>query len=321
MFISSIITTIGRSKLNRAVESLLYQNFPEEQFEIFVINDSGTLLPHKPWHESSRVRIINTNRRERSVARNTGASSAKGRYLHFLDDDDWMLPHAFQEFWKLTNNQEPAWLYGGAHLYDRNDNYLFNIQHGISGNGFIQTMAGEWIPLQSSLIDANVFHHVGGFNPLITGPEDIDLLRRISLLGELAEVDSIVSCIERGDDSSTTNYKTLPEISRLAREQILEQPGVYERMVSGAHSSYWYGKILRIYLTSAVWNIQRKRTFTAISRLFHASKSFIHTGRYNLSPNFWQSVFHPYKSFTFERGIREAREALQPDQTPGMRSI
>jgi glycosyltransferase involved in cell wall biosynthesis len=313
MIISSIITTIGRSKLNRAVESLLYQKFPEEQFEIIVVNDSGTLLPHDNWFDSTKVRIINTNRRERSVARNTGASSARGKYLHFLDDDDWMLPHAFQEFWKLASTQNPAWIYGGAHLFDRNDNYLFKIQHGINGNGFLQTMAGEWIPLQSSLIDANLFHQVGGFNPIITGPEDIDLLRKVALVGDIAEVDSIVSCIERGEESSATNYQTHPEISRLAREKILELPGVYQRMVSGANSSFWYGKLLRIYLTSAVWNIQRKRVFTTFSRFFHASKSLVHAGRYNFTPDFWQSVFHPYKSFTFERGIREAQDALQPD--------
>jgi hypothetical protein len=54
-------------------------------------------------------------------------------------------------------------------------------------------MAGEWIPLQASLIEAKTFFTVGGFNPLITGPEDIDLLRRIAK----DPVDTVLNDVER----------------------------------------------------------------------------------------------------------------------------
>jgi len=64
-------------------------------------------------------------------------------------------------------------------------------------------MAGEWIPLQASLIKTKAFFAVGGFNPHISGPEDIDLLRRIALEGDIAGVQALVAYIVRGEAGST----------------------------------------------------------------------------------------------------------------------
>ena len=112
MFCSTIIPTIGRSTLSRAVHSVLNQTFAVDSFEIIVINDSGQPLSGADWQRSEKVQMINTNRRERCFTRNTGAAIAKGRYLHFLDDDDWFLPDALENFWELaqTNNAVfPCW--------------------------------------------------------------------------------------------------------------------------------------------------------------------------------------------------------------------
>src|SRR5215467_1378107 len=106
MFCSTIIPTVGRRSLARAVSSVLSQTFDKDDFEVIVVNDSGSPLIKAEWQSSPRVSIVNTNRRERSVARNTGAALAKGKYLHFLDDDDWLFPEALTHFWQLSQNHE-----------------------------------------------------------------------------------------------------------------------------------------------------------------------------------------------------------------------
>src|SRR5688572_30916233 len=108
MFSSTIIPTVGRDTLARAVHSVLSQSSEKCDFEVIVVNDSGKPLPQQEWQSSTRVQVINTNRRERSVARNTGAALARGKYLHFLDDDDWLFPDALCHFWQLWQNQEAA---------------------------------------------------------------------------------------------------------------------------------------------------------------------------------------------------------------------
>jgi len=102
IFCSAIIPTVGRSSLSRSVDSVLQQKLPEDNFEVIVINDAGIPLPGEKWQDSKKVQIVNTNQRERSVARNTGAAIARGQYVHFLDDDDWLAPEAYLHLWELS---------------------------------------------------------------------------------------------------------------------------------------------------------------------------------------------------------------------------
>ena len=306
MFCSTIIPTVGRPSLTRAVESVLNQTFTADDFEIIVVNDSGQPLPEAEWQQLPRVQIITTQRRERSVARNTGAAIATGNYLHFLDDDDWLVPEVLQHLWTLAQTSEAVWLYGASQLVDRQERPLLQLYHGLSGNCFAPVMAGEWIPLQASLIDSKTFFALGGFNPLLSGPEDIDLLRRIALQGDLAETDHIVAYIIRGEEGSTTNYEQHPQQSRWAREIILDQPGTFARLAQSANSSDLSGRTVRIYLTSMVWNLQHHRWFNALSRGGAGLRAFVRAGPYLYSADFWQAIRTTYQSDTFTRGLRAA---------------
>jgi glycosyltransferase involved in cell wall biosynthesis len=210
MFCSTIIPTVGRPTLTRAVESVLAQSLLADSFELIVVNDSGQPLPEADWQTDERVRVIHTQRRERSVARNTGAAAANGRFLHFLDDDDWLAPGALSHLYQLAQERPSAWLYGSTQLVDRNGRSLIQLHHRLNGNIFLPTLAGEWIPLQASLIDSRVFFNEGGFNPLLSGPEDIDLLRRIALRHDIAGTEAIVAYMEWGSAGSTTDYDRHP---------------------------------------------------------------------------------------------------------------
>lgn len=304
MFSSTIIPTVGRDTLARAVDSVLSQSFDKADFEVIVVNDSGEPLQWQDWQSSSRVQVIKTNRRERSIARNAGAAIARGKYLHFLDDDDWLFPDALCHFWQLSQDSQAVWLYGSSQLVERNGRILIQLHHEIQGNCFLQAMAGEWIPLQSSLIEAKLFHRLGGFSPLITGPEDIDLFRRVCLYGDITETSDLIASIERGDAGSTTNYNQHSELSRLAREQILDDPVAFHRMKESTTSGYWLGKMLRIYFTSVIWNLQQKRLAIAASRVVSGLAVTVLSHFRIFSASFWSAFLKSYQSPTFARGIR-----------------
>jgi hypothetical protein len=170
-------------------------------------------------------------------------------------------------------------------------------------------MAGEWIPLQSSWIERQTFMRIGGFNPLLTGPEDIDLLRRILLEEEIAETANLIAYVIMGGVGSTTDYDQHPQASRWARESILDAPDAYQRMHLSAINLLWRGRMSRVYLTSALWNLGHRRFFTASSRIFYSIASMLPAGTGIFSKDFWQAVSKPYDSLTFEKGFREAQKA------------
>lgn len=305
MFISTIIPTIGRESLHRAVHSVLAQ-VCDDEFEVIVVNDCGHRLAPADWQSSPKIKIIETQRHERCVARNTGAAVATGRYLHFLDDDDWLLPGAFQALKRLADETSGAWLYGGSQLVDRHGNPLIQLHHNLTGNCALQVMAGEWIPLPSSLFDARLFFSLGGFNPLIPGAEDIDLTRRVALETDIAGTMALVACIGMGREGSSTDYDWSKEALKAPRESLLDQRNTYARLRAGATSAYWWGRLLRIYATSALWNWQQRRIMAGFSRFLGALATLLYAGRQILSQDFRTAFTGPYRNETFRRGFIEA---------------
>ncbi len=308
--ISTIIPTVGRPSLTRAVESILTQSFSDQDIEVIVVNDSGVPLPAADWQEDERVLVLNTQHRERSVARNVGAAVAHGRYLHFLDDDDWLLPDGLQRLYDLAQQHEAAWVYGGTQLITRQGQPLIKIRPHMDGNCFVQAMAGEWVPLQASLIRADAFFTIGGFNPALAGPEDNDLLRRIALTHMLVGTEEIVATVEWREAASTTDYDQHPMQSRQAREAILETAGTFARMRASATSNHWHGRIVRTYLTSMFWNFRRGRVLVASSRGCHALAALLYAGRHAFSPAFISAISRSYNSDAFRRGEIEAQAQL-----------
>jgi glycosyltransferase involved in cell wall biosynthesis len=286
-FCSTIIPTINRSTLSRAVWSILDQSFSAANLEVIVVNDSGRPLPEMDWQHRDEVRVIDTNRCERSVARNTGAAIARGKYLHFLDDDDYLLPGAMDAFWVLDQRNCAVWLYGSYQTVDNNGVLVEEFHPGIDGNIFALLVSGEGIPLQVSLIRTKAFFAAGAFDPTITGVEDRDFGRRLALLGEIAFTPQVVAKIRIGEQGSTTIWARLAEDDRWGREKALMAQNSFARLRASANSSYWHGRVSRAYFASAIWNLKRKNLLTAVSRGF-AGLAFV--GGDVVDREFWQGL-------------------------------
>jgi GT2 family glycosyltransferase len=317
MFSSTIIPTIGRDSLALAVESVLSQVLSGENFQVIVVNDTGHHLPFAGWQTHPRVTILETQRRERSVARNTGAAISLGRYLHFLDDDDLLLPGALEALRQITRESDADWVYGRTMLVDRMGKPQLVLNQNLQGNLFVQVMAGEWIPLQSSLIRAQAFFDAGGFDPHLSGPEDIDLQRRIAFSGSFARTQAITARVAMGSSGSSTDWSVHASAAQQARDAVLNQAGCWGRLRRSAaeaseHTGYWRGRIARLYLTSFVWNMRRRQTMTAVNRASYGGAALLLSGRYLLRRETWQAVTRAYQSFSFAGGDSQPNEAGTP---------
>lgn len=96
--VSIVITTYrGYEKLGRAIDSALAQTYPD--IEIIVVDDNtrGTeerCLTEKVMEQYQKDNVIYIKHdvnRNGAAARNTGIKAANGRYITFLDDDDYIV--------------------------------------------------------------------------------------------------------------------------------------------------------------------------------------------------------------------------------------
>lgn len=83
--------------LNKCVQSLIDQT--HSNLEIILVNDgssdtSGSLCEY--WaSKDKRIKVIHQKNSGSSIARNTGLKEASGRYIGFVDSDDWLEKNMF----------------------------------------------------------------------------------------------------------------------------------------------------------------------------------------------------------------------------------
>lgn len=292
MFCSTIIPTIGRPTLAAAIESVLAQTC-REPFEVIVVNDAPAPLAPSSWQAQPQVRVIDTRGRERSVARNVGAAIARGHYLHFLDDDDVLLPGALAAFLRASQTAPDAlWLFGGWRTVDNEGRTICEFKPAIAGNLLPRLVSGEGLPLQASLVRDTGFALVGGFDarPSFTGVEDRDLGRRLALAGAAHWVDALVAQVRIGEVGSSTNWRAIGEGDRLGRENVLVDHRTMGRILEANPSSFWRGRVARALIGSALLNRGRGAWWTAAGRMLQAIRvSHVHV----FAPSFWRgTVMH-----------------------------
>lgn len=290
MFSTTIITTIGRHSLSRAVESVLAQDLKKEDFEVIVANDSGRPLEFAGWQKSERVTIFNTNHRERCVIRNMAAAVAKGRYLHFMDDDDWLLPGALRTLQAAATSRQAKWIYGISRLVDGAGHLLTEHHIDVAGNVFTQVVAGEWLPLQSSVVDTGLYFEVGGFDWRLIGAEDKDLCRKCSLRVDFLPVYEPIVCITRDRATTTTPYQQATMRSVWSRDLRFDDPEAFGRLKASALDSYWRGRMVRAYVTCIIWNLHQRSFCRAVSRLWGMLAALLASGLSVLKSDFWRAL-------------------------------
>lgn len=96
--ILSIIVPVYNVKkyLHKCMETLLGQDLPHSEYEIILVDDgstdgSGGICDDYAFKEES-VKVIHQKNQGLSVARNVGVQNAGGKYIQFVDSDDYLHP-------------------------------------------------------------------------------------------------------------------------------------------------------------------------------------------------------------------------------------
>lgn len=107
--------------LERCIESILNQT--ETEFELILVNDGSTdssgKICDKYKSKDSRVKVIHKKNAGVSAARNSGLDIASGKYVTFVDSDDYLDNIALKHLAETDGD-----LVVSGYLLEHNDNYF-----------------------------------------------------------------------------------------------------------------------------------------------------------------------------------------------------
>ncbi|MDU4959257.1 MAG: glycosyltransferase family 2 protein [Sporomusaceae bacterium] len=107
--ISIIIATYNaKDYIRRTIDSLLAQTF--SNFEIIIVDDASTDRSvdflKNVYPENEKIRIVTHDVNSgQGIARNTGLTYATGRYVFFIDSDDWIEDDTLETLYQVASAQ------------------------------------------------------------------------------------------------------------------------------------------------------------------------------------------------------------------------
>ncbi|MDR1123958.1 MAG: glycosyltransferase, partial [Elusimicrobiota bacterium] len=111
--ISIIIPVYNTGRyLPRCLDSVLAQTFKD--FEVIAVNDgssdnSANILADYA-KKDSRIKVITQANQGQSMARNNGLKAARGRFVYFIDSDDYIHPQLLEIAYHFVTKYDADWV-------------------------------------------------------------------------------------------------------------------------------------------------------------------------------------------------------------------
>lgn len=187
-YFSIIIPLYNKEKfIEKTLESVLSQTY--QDFEVIIINDGSTdsSVDKILTFNDPRIQLIHQENQGVSSARNLGIKKAKGKYICFLDADDYWYPDFLKTIHHYSLKLPEQKVFAVAIEVETKNN-LFQAQYSIQRkdnfeivNFFESSLKEAVLWTSSACFQKNVFEEVGGFDINIKKGEDTELWIRIGL--------------------------------------------------------------------------------------------------------------------------------------------
>ena len=96
--------------ISKCLQSLLRQQFNEDQYEILVIDDGstdkGAEIVESLMRNNPQILLIKQVNKGQAAARNTGIRNAQGRYIGFVDSDDYLEANSLYSILEIAINND-----------------------------------------------------------------------------------------------------------------------------------------------------------------------------------------------------------------------
>ncbi len=185
--------------LNRAIDSVLNQTY--EEIEVIVVDDNDpntteriqTEALMQKYSDNYKVKYIKHKKNKNgSAARNTAFANSTGKYIAFLDDDDYYLPNKLNNQVKFLN-ENPN--YDGCYCWRRQ--FDQNVCGEYEGNFSYEILSLDFTPYTSCvMVRRECYENLNGFDEHYYRHQDFEFLLRFFekyLMGYIPYVGVVIS--------------------------------------------------------------------------------------------------------------------------------
>jgi hypothetical protein len=195
--ISVIIRSCNRPKLLQkallSIKDQIYKNI-----EVIVVNEGKSSLRcviDEFLLDIHRITLIEENLlqpRGRALAAQAGLNNSKGKYINFLDDDDWFLPNHFSTLLPVIENSPSLAVYSSVNcIYEDNESTIGHTYQEDYDHG--KLFISNFIPIHSVIFDRVLLDYSVHFSPEFDIYEDWDFWLQIAQHTTLSHVNEITA--------------------------------------------------------------------------------------------------------------------------------
>ena len=165
--------------LGRAIESALAQSY--KHIEIIVVDDGSTDNTRQVAERFPDVVYVHQHNQGLSAARNTGIDNSKGKYLLFLDADDWLSVDAVKKNYGILNeNPRTAFVSGGHVKINDTSEVIEEVREDIRSDHYLHFLQGNYIGMHATVLYARWVFDTLRYDTSLRACEDYDLYMKIS---------------------------------------------------------------------------------------------------------------------------------------------
>lgn len=230
----------GHDLVDRAIDSVLGQRYGA--VEAVVVNDgstdgSGEVVDRRAA-DDPRVRVVHQPNAGLSAARNAGVAAARGRYLGFLDADDWLLDHKLRlQVDALQAAPEVDLVYSDFLRVRDSDGAVFGEPRGKPPRPISEVLAyRNWFAPMVPLLRRSLVDRVGGFDATFRAAEDWDYWYRCAQHGTFAYVAGVVAMYRMHGGQMHRNRTLMTDARRrFAHKHFATDPTGMRQCMSYSH--------------------------------------------------------------------------------------
>lgn len=300
-FISVIIPVYNMEDyVSKAITSVQKQTF--RNIEIIVVNDGSTdnslQIIESHARKDKRIRLISKENAGLSSAYNTGQRAARGKYIYFLDSDDWLEPDCLKTLCEAAEKTKAEVVKAYGFITEReNDRFIQitipekkcnkMISNMLMIPEFVSGHVAQWSSLyrRDFLMNNNIF--CPEF-PKKTTPDADFVFHVWCCCKRLLVIKKLFVHYRTDNDNSVKNSGSAMSF-RLMRGHLASRATMAKLLLPKA---YWYDKTgtefehLIYEITSGRCNVYRWEYLQAMSKIFkeNIKNRLVDFSRFNFEP-------------------------------------